>query len=87
MTGDVIDTVGQVFVFPASHYVAGPERMQKAIEGIEAELAERLAQLEHDGRLLEAQRLRMRTTYDLETAAADRHVLGDRELLPAHRRA
>ena len=66
VTGDVIDTVEQVFVFPASHYVAGPERMQKAIEGIEAELADRLAQLEHDGRLLEAQRLRMRTTYDLE---------------------
>lgn len=66
VTGDVIDTVEQIFVFPASHYVAGPERMQKAIEGIEAELAERLAQLEHDGRLLEAQRLRMRTTYDLE---------------------
>ncbi len=66
VTGDVIDIVEQVFVFPASHYVAGPERMQKAIEGIEAELAERLAQLEYDGRLLEAQRLRMRTTYDLE---------------------
>mgnify|MGYP002741037212 FL=1 len=66
VTGDVIDTAEQVFVFPASHYVAGPERMQKAIEGIEAELAERLGQLEHDGRLLEAQRLRMRTTYDLE---------------------
>ena len=66
VTGDVIDTVEQVFVFPASHYVAGPERMQRAIEGIEAELAERLAQLERDGRLLEAQRLRMRTTYDLE---------------------
>ena len=66
VTGDVIDTAEQVFVFPASHYVAGPERMQKAIEGIEAELAERLGQLERDGRLLEAQRLRMRTTYDLE---------------------
>ena len=66
VTGDVIDIAEQVFVFPASHYVAGPERMQKAIEGIEAELAERLGQLEHDGRLLEAQRLRMRTTYDLE---------------------
>ena len=66
VTGDVIDTAEQVFVFPASHYVAGPERMQKAIEGIEAELAERLTQLEHDGRLLEAQRLRMRATYDLE---------------------
>ena len=66
VTGDVIDTAEQVFVFPASHYVAGPERMQRAIEGIESELAERLAQLEHDGKLLEAQRLRMRTTYDLE---------------------
>ena len=66
VTGDVIDTAEQVFVFPASHYVAGPERMQKAIEGIEAELTGRLAQLEHDGKLLEAQRLRMRTTYDLE---------------------
>ena len=66
VSGEVIDSADEVFVFPASHYVAGPERMQKAIEGIEAELAERLAQLEHDGRLLEAQRLRMRTTYDLE---------------------
>ena len=66
VTSDVIDTAEQVFVFPASHYVAGPERMQKAIEGIEAELTGRLAQLEHDGKLLEAQRLRMRTTYDLE---------------------
>ena len=66
VTGDVIDTAEQVFVFPASHYVAGPERMQRAIEGIESELAERLAQLERDGKLLEAPRLRMRTTYDLE---------------------
>ena len=66
VTGDVIDATDQVFVFPASHYVAGPERLQRAIEGIEAELAERLAVLERDGRLLEAQRLRMRTTYDLE---------------------
>ncbi|CAM2770406.1 excinuclease ABC subunit UvrB [Actinomyces slackii] len=66
VTGDVIATAEQVFVFPASHYVAGPERMAKAIAGIEAELAERLAVLERDGRLLEAQRLRMRTTYDLE---------------------
>lgn len=66
VTGDVIASTDQVFVFPASHYVAGPERLQRAIEGIEAELAERLAVLERDGRLLEAQRLRMRTTYDLE---------------------
>ncbi|WP_172119998.1 excinuclease ABC subunit UvrB [Actinomyces faecalis] len=66
VTGDVISTVDQVFVFPASHYVAGPERLTRAIKGIEDELAERLAVLERDGRLLEAQRLRMRTTYDLE---------------------
>ena len=66
VTGDVIASTEQVFVFPASHYVAGPERLARAIEGIESELAERLAVLERDGRLLEAQRLRMRTTYDLE---------------------
>ena len=66
VTGDVIASTDQVFVFPASHYVAGPERLQRAIEGIETELADRLAVLERDGRLLEAQRLRMRTTYDLE---------------------
>ena len=66
VSGEVIDSADEVFVFPASHYVAGPERMQRAIEGIEAELADRLAVLERDGRLLEAQRLRMRTTYDLE---------------------
>ena len=66
VSGEVIGSADEVFVFPASHYVAGPERMQRAMEGIEAELAERLAVLERDGRLLEAQRLRMRTTYDLE---------------------
>ncbi|SDM58551.1 excinuclease ABC subunit UvrB [Actinomyces ruminicola] len=66
VTGDVIDRVDEVYVFPASHYVAGPERMERAIAGIEEELAERLAVLERDGKLLEAQRLRMRTTYDLE---------------------
>ncbi|MBW3068998.1 MULTISPECIES: excinuclease ABC subunit UvrB [unclassified Actinomyces] len=66
VTGEVIDRVEEVFVFPASHYVAGPERMERAIAGIEEELAERLAVLERDSKLLEAQRLRMRTTYDLE---------------------
>ena len=66
VTGNVIDSVDQVFVFPASHYVAGPERLERALAGIEDELAGRLAVLERDGRLLEAQRLRMRTTYDLE---------------------
>ncbi|MFD7263560.1 excinuclease ABC subunit UvrB [Streptomyces sp. NPDC059874] len=66
LTGEVISEDRELYVFPASHYVAGPERMEKAIAGIEAELAERLAELEKQGKMLEAQRLRMRTTYDLE---------------------
>ena len=66
LTGEVISEDDELYVFPASHYVAGPERMERAIAGIEAELAERLAELEQQGKLLEAQRLRMRTTYDIE---------------------
>ncbi|HEY7103986.1 MAG TPA: excinuclease ABC subunit UvrB [Mycobacteriales bacterium] len=66
LTGEVIREVEEVFVFPASHYVAGPERMERAIDRIEQELVERLAELEKQGKLLEAQRLRMRTTYDIE---------------------
>ncbi|UNX56175.1 excinuclease ABC subunit UvrB [Georgenia sp. TF02-10] len=66
LTGDVIRTEQAVHLFPASHYVAGPERMERAVAGIEAELVERLAELERQGKLLEAQRLRMRTTYDIE---------------------
>ncbi|MFB6616643.1 excinuclease ABC subunit UvrB [Streptomyces sp. NPDC056367] len=66
LTGEVISEDRELYVFPASHYVAGPERMEKAIRGIEAELAVRLAELEKQGKMLEAQRLRMRTTYDLE---------------------
>jgi excinuclease ABC subunit B len=66
LTGEVIREVQEVFVFPASHYVAGPERMERAIRGIELELTDRLAELEKQGKLLEAQRLRMRTTYDIE---------------------
>ncbi|WP_330295808.1 MULTISPECIES: excinuclease ABC subunit UvrB [unclassified Streptomyces] len=66
LTGEVISEDRELYVFPATHYVAGPERMEKAITGIEAELAERLAELEKQGKMLEAQRLRMRTTYDLE---------------------
>jgi excinuclease ABC subunit B len=66
LTGEIVREVEQVFIFPASHYVAGPERMERAIAGIEAELATRLEQLEGQGKLLEAQRLRMRTTYDIE---------------------
>ncbi len=66
LTGDVIRSETGVHVFPATHYVAGPERMERAIGSIETELAERLAQLEGQSKLLEAQRLRMRTTYDIE---------------------
>ena len=66
LTGEVISEDNELYVFPASHYVAGPERMERAIAGIEAELAEQLGALERAGKLLEAQRLRMRTTYDIE---------------------
>ena len=66
LTGDVVRKVDSLRVFPATHYVAGPERMAHAISTIEAELEERLAELEGQGKLLEAQRLRMRTNYDVE---------------------
>ena len=66
LTGEVISEDAELYIFPASHYVAGPERMERAINGIEAELATRLGELERGGKLLEAQRLRMRTTYDVE---------------------
>ncbi len=66
ITGDVLRRVEELRIFPATHYVAGPERMARAVQDIEAELAERLAELESQGKLLEAQRLRMRTQYDLE---------------------
>jgi excinuclease ABC subunit B len=66
LTGEVMSEDEELYVFPASHYVAGEQRMERAIAGIEAELAERLAELERGGKLLEAQRLRMRTTYDIE---------------------
>lgn len=66
VTGEIISDDRQLYVFPASHYVAGPERMERAVNDIEKELTGRLAELEKQGKLLEAQRLRMRTTYDLE---------------------
>lgn len=66
VTGDMIEKVDELRIFPATHYVAGPERMEKAVQAIKEELAERLADLENRGKLLEAQRLRMRTEYDLE---------------------
>ena len=66
LTGDVIREEEEMYVFPASHYVAGEDRMQRAIKQIEDELQVRLAELESQNKLVEAQRLRMRTTYDLE---------------------
>ena len=66
LTGDTVRKVDSLRIFPATHYVAGPERMAHAISTIEAELEERLAELEGQGKLLEAQRLRMRTNYDVE---------------------
>ncbi|MBL6760305.1 MAG: excinuclease ABC subunit UvrB [Ilumatobacteraceae bacterium] len=69
VTGETLEEMSRTHVFPATHYVAGVERMARAIQGIEAELQTRLAEFEAAGKLLEAQRLRMRTQYDLEMMA------------------
>ncbi|MDN4474283.1 excinuclease ABC subunit UvrB [Demequina sp. SYSU T00192] len=66
LTGEVVERRQQVHIFPASHYVASEERMNRAISTIEIELGERLQELERQNKLLEAQRLKMRTTFDLE---------------------
>src|SRR6201996_3658655 len=66
LTGEQLGDIDELVIFPATHYVAGEARRQTAIAGIEAELQERLAWFEANGKLLEAQRLRMRTSYDLE---------------------
>jgi excinuclease ABC subunit B len=66
VTGEVLSDDPELYIFPATHYAAGPERMERAISAIESELEERLPELERQGKLLEAQRLRMRTSYDLE---------------------
>ena len=66
LTGDVIGRQSQVHIFPASHYVAGPQRMERALSTIQQELDQRTAELRKQGKELEAQRLTMRTTYDLE---------------------
>ncbi|MHA7140578.1 MULTISPECIES: excinuclease ABC subunit UvrB [unclassified Arthrobacter] len=66
LTGEIVREETEMYVFPASHYVAGPERMNRAVKQIEDELQVRLDELESQNKLVEAQRLRMRTTYDLE---------------------
>ncbi|MBU6202072.1 MAG: excinuclease ABC subunit UvrB [Acidobacteria bacterium] len=69
VTGEAKGDLSEVVIFPATHYVAGEERMRRAVLGIERELREQLARFEREGKLLEAQRLRMRTQYDLEMIA------------------
>ncbi len=66
LTGEIISDVKEIFIFPATHYSASPETMKRAIRNIQDELAIRLAELEKQNKLLEAQRLRMRTTFDIE---------------------
>jgi excinuclease ABC subunit B len=66
LTGEKIRDIDDMWIYPATHYVTSAERIRTAVTRIEAELAERLAQFEREGKLLEAQRLRMRTQYDLE---------------------
>ncbi len=94
LTGEQLSEPDELVIFPATHYVAGDERMGVAIGGIEAELRERLAWFEAEGKLLEAQRLRMRTSYDLEMLAEvgvcsgienySRHIDGRRAGEPPH---
>jgi len=69
LTGEIIRDETEMYVFPATHYAAGPETIKRAIADIEAELAVQLEVFERQGKLLEAQRLRMRTTFDLEMMA------------------
>src|ERR671917_1527020 len=66
LTGEVVREATELRIFPATHYVAGPERMERAIMGIDSELEDQLDAMERQGKLLEAQRLRMRTNYDVE---------------------
>ncbi len=66
VTGEVLSEDREMYVFPATHYVAGPERMTRALTGIEAELDHRLVELHDRGKLVEEQRLRQRTGYDIE---------------------
>ncbi|MFF1878835.1 excinuclease ABC subunit UvrB [Leifsonia sp. NPDC058230] len=66
LTGDIIEKVDAVSIFPATHYAASPATMQRAIGTIQTELHDRLVELEREGKLLEAQRLRMRTQFDIE---------------------
>jgi excinuclease ABC subunit B len=66
LTGEIVRDESEMYIFPATHYAAGPETMQRAIGEIEAELEKRVDEFERSGKLLEAQRIKMRTTFDIE---------------------
>jgi excinuclease ABC subunit B len=66
LTGEILSEDSEQYIFPATHYVAGPERMSRAIGEIQQELDQRVSELEAQGKLLEAQRIKMRTTFDIE---------------------
>ncbi|MEY3935416.1 MAG: hypothetical protein RI901_846 [Actinomycetota bacterium] len=66
LTGEIVRDENEMYVFPATHYAAGPETMERAIKEIEAELEKRVDDFERSGKLLEAQRIKMRTTFDIE---------------------
>ncbi len=85
LTGEVLRKMDAVSVFPATHYAASPDTMKRAIVTIKEELGPRLEELERQGKLLEAQRLRMRTQFRYRDDGADRFLQWHRELLAAHR--
>jgi excinuclease ABC subunit B len=66
LTGEIVRDESEMYIFPATHYAAGPETMERAIGEIEAELEKRVDEFERSGKLLEAQRIKMRTTFDIE---------------------
>ena len=94
LTGEIVRDEQEIFVFPATHYAAGPETMKRAMNEIDVEMQNRVTQFEKQGKLLEAQRLRMRTTFDLEMMAQlgfcsgienySRHIDGRDEGTPPH---
>ena len=94
LTGEIVRDEKEIFVFPATHYAAGPETMKRAMNEIEVEMLNRVTQFEKQNKLLEAQRLRMRTTFDLEMMAQlgfcsgienySRHIDGREPGTPPH---
>ena len=84
LTGEILTQDQEMYVFPATHYVAGPERMSRAIGEIQVELDERVVEFEKQGKLLEAQRIKMRTTFDIEMMQQVGFCSGIEELQPLY---